>query len=890
MKKKMLFMAAIAGLVTLGSCVKDDVSGSVEAVRQAKANQLNAQAAYDNARAAHQNAISAASVALEQANAAAQAATAKATELANQVTAAALDAEIAKTIAGYEKDLAKAKADLQDELNNLATNERAAAINLQGDINTAVTAYNTALGFYTAAQKKVITAELRLAAAKNDAEHADLIQANAIKGYEKTIAEKTALIEALKEIQAEGTSIGDVKAEIAKLDAEIHNAMTKYGNTDEVKALVEAGQALAEAKTAFDLVEGASFGAVNAMAADAFGQDYPAGSIKLDDGNGNWVATTKKVRIPVGGVYHTLADVAVTQGASWDPTLKNVDYYVASGSKTIKSKAAVTGYPFFDYTSYRYEYTADNYDANGVYYLDPAYTVPDGVMDDVPGWTADGDYYLDGSNFTVKTYRVNELVKNAADEYFMNYPSNAKTALDNAKNELKDLEAQLGTSSDAKDKKYTKVDGTDGGLTDYAKLNAAKDALSKAQSANTTAQNNYSGKPAAVQTALNALIAENEKKAVDDTKWIAAVVNLADAVVAAYGAPNYDPNLKKYSTPGNDQDAIDYLIGVNAANTLGYTKAWMQDPDNVKLLFKNGDAKCIVTAWATGTYTKDATNAAKVEKVANRKYADGRDNVVQIAKVKAAELGDKNDAAGTPQVAPGDPLKETAYAAVKSAEEVIFGQFNLDHQLIAKGTNQDIADKKEEIIQKEADYSKADKVKAGYEAAIAAADITAYEAAAADLQTAADDFNAAAADVAAWEEENIVSKQDEKTALQNAIKSQDVEAQILEAEKAIADAKQSIANWENEVTVPATPTTPAEYGNNSEWVIAQAEADLIDAKADLASCTADLKAAEAALVALVGELDIDYDLDEDEPEPTPEPEPEPTPEPEPETPAENTEG
>jgi hypothetical protein len=34
----MLFMAAIAGVISLGSCVKDDVSGSVEAVRQAKAN------------------------------------------------------------------------------------------------------------------------------------------------------------------------------------------------------------------------------------------------------------------------------------------------------------------------------------------------------------------------------------------------------------------------------------------------------------------------------------------------------------------------------------------------------------------------------------------------------------------------------------------------------------------------------------------------------------------------------------------------------------------------------------------------------------------------------------------------------------------------------------
>ncbi len=44
MKKKMLFMAAIAGLISLGSCVKDDVSGSVEAVRQAKANELNGKA------------------------------------------------------------------------------------------------------------------------------------------------------------------------------------------------------------------------------------------------------------------------------------------------------------------------------------------------------------------------------------------------------------------------------------------------------------------------------------------------------------------------------------------------------------------------------------------------------------------------------------------------------------------------------------------------------------------------------------------------------------------------------------------------------------------------------------------------------------------------------
>ena len=209
MKKKMLFMAAIAGLVTLGSCVKDDVSSSVEAVRMAKANELNAKANDYNAAAdlkkaqtALANATQAAEVAIKQAQAVAAQLANEATEMNNQVKSAALAAEIAKTIADYEDQTATSNANAQFQLNNLAQYLRDVSQDAFTAVNAVIGKYKTALGAYNTAQKNVITAKLALDKAKKDLEHAAEVKEYNIDAQNKIIAQNEKKIELLNELKA----------------------------------------------------------------------------------------------------------------------------------------------------------------------------------------------------------------------------------------------------------------------------------------------------------------------------------------------------------------------------------------------------------------------------------------------------------------------------------------------------------------------------------------------------------------------------------------------------------------------------------------------------------------------------------------------------------------
>lgn len=72
MKKKLLFAAVVIGALSLGSCVDDNESASVEAVRNAKAEQLKSIAAMNNAQAEATRLLAAAESALKAAQAEAE--------------------------------------------------------------------------------------------------------------------------------------------------------------------------------------------------------------------------------------------------------------------------------------------------------------------------------------------------------------------------------------------------------------------------------------------------------------------------------------------------------------------------------------------------------------------------------------------------------------------------------------------------------------------------------------------------------------------------------------------------------------------------------------------------------------------------------------------------
>jgi hypothetical protein len=746
MKKKMLFMAAIAGLFVLGSCVKDDVSGSVEAVRQAKANQLNglanqanANAALLNAQAAHENAIIAADAALKQAQAASAQAQAQIDQMDAQLKGDALAAELADKLADFEANTATNKAILQNQLNALQIALRNAATSNYDDIAALIANYRTAYNDFTLAEQNLINAKVGLETAEINAKYAEDVAAAMILGLEQDIDRYTKELEALEAVDQKGISTP--------------------------KQALAAGDAL---QGAIDIAT-AEFAESPAIGAflDAAAAWYKAYKAYLDYND------------PTNGVFaklNTATNAAVGK-----------DYYTNIGTKDV-AKAAIAAFGLADYSTY-----ADPFVFGGNTEVSPAI-----------------------AKVTVDQYRVLEEGKLLTDNYLKTYTKTQSDALKAAKDAKADLEGQLGKEGDKKDTKYKDA------VTLYGALAGATEVYDKAAKAEADAKKAMADKPAAVQAALDALVAENSKKTVDDAKWIAAVVTLADAVVDAYGAPAYDPNLKKYATPANDQDAIDYLIGVKNANTLGYTKAWMQDPDNVKLLFKNGDANCIVTKWASDASKKDATEVAKVEDVANR---DAK-AVNVIAAYKAAQ----NDT-------------KTAKTAKDAAQKAVNDQ------------PQKIAAAQDQINVAQDNLDNADAKKAELEGLIAACDTEAYQEVIDAVATATDDYNQALIDLFAARQE-LTDLEDEQAACY-AVATQNVDVLIANAKANLATAEENLATWK--------------ANNTQEQIIAAAKKNVSDAQAEVEIATAALLAAQQDLK----DANIEFDLTDDD-EPTEEPTEEPT--------------
>ena len=246
-------MAAIAGLVTLGSCVKDDVSGSVEAVRQAKAQELlgeanehNANAALANAQAATENASSAAKAALAKAQADLTAAQAQSAQATADFDKAVLAQKIADQVATYE-------AAIQASKNALDAAMRTQMIKESTDVAALLGNYKTAFNKLTAAQSALVAAEAALAKAQIDADYAEEVNAAMIKGWEDTIAEKEALLAALKEVKSTNPNQAEINAKADELFAQADEDAAAFVNDHAVlDEFIAAAQAWGKAYGAYN--------------------------------------------------------------------------------------------------------------------------------------------------------------------------------------------------------------------------------------------------------------------------------------------------------------------------------------------------------------------------------------------------------------------------------------------------------------------------------------------------------------------------------------------------------------------------------------------------------------------------------------------------------------
>lgn len=255
MKKMILLVSMLAGVMTFSGCVDDKESASVTAVREAKAAQLNALAAYSNAQAAAQQAIADTENALREAKVAYE--TAKAAEKQAQT-------EIAKAQA--QQAMAAAQNEIQrlaNELEIMAIEHQIAMLDLQARYETALKKADDQSqqllgGLYTAyeaaatnlldaqqeiARKKIELAKLQAGLVNSDETSQMLIndQKRIIANNEQQIAEWTAMIEVFEAQKA---------PEEAKAELVTEKAALSQLAQDQKKALTaanKAGQEMGEA-------------------------------------------------------------------------------------------------------------------------------------------------------------------------------------------------------------------------------------------------------------------------------------------------------------------------------------------------------------------------------------------------------------------------------------------------------------------------------------------------------------------------------------------------------------------------------------------------------------------------------------------------------------------
>lgn len=244
MKKMILLVSMLAGIMTFSGCVDDKESPSVSAVRQAKAAQLTALAALSNAQAAQAQAqadkikaLTEAEVAYQQALAEYQQAQADHAKAEAQERMAQAQNEIQRLANELEQMAIQHKIDMlkkQTEYENELKNADDKTATLLGGLYTA---YQTAATNLFDAQNDIAQKKIELArmqAGIVDDEEAQTILINIqnrkIAAAEQTIAENKAMLAVYEALQAPD----EAKAELATARGEL----TKLQNAS--KAALEA--------------------------------------------------------------------------------------------------------------------------------------------------------------------------------------------------------------------------------------------------------------------------------------------------------------------------------------------------------------------------------------------------------------------------------------------------------------------------------------------------------------------------------------------------------------------------------------------------------------------------------------------------------------------------
>ena len=231
--------------------MKDDVSSSVEAVRNAKAQELlgeaaehNAQAALLNAQAALETATQAAKVAQEQAIALQEAARAQSLQATADYDKATLEQRIADQLARYAALIAANNTQVQDELNKLADKVKDADLKDYNRIDALITKFKTAYDDVIAKQNAVVKAQIDLENSKISAETAAATIEKDLVAKEEALEVAKAVLAFIEEQGQSGMTNAELTSKINVLNEQSKTLTLKYQNSAELPAFVEVSQEL----------------------------------------------------------------------------------------------------------------------------------------------------------------------------------------------------------------------------------------------------------------------------------------------------------------------------------------------------------------------------------------------------------------------------------------------------------------------------------------------------------------------------------------------------------------------------------------------------------------------------------------------------------------------
>ena len=263
MKKKLMMVAALLGVLTLGACVDDNESASVTAIREAKAAQLQSVAAMNNAQAEATTIISQAEAAIKQAEAAYQQALADQQTLEVQKLQATLETDIAAAQANAEADLQRAQAALET-----ARAELVAALDKVSNAEATrisellVKADGVLTKLQTARQNKLDATAL-IAKLQAELIGTEDYVANQKRTYEEQIATQQALLDAYGEMEATITSREEALKAYNEANAEAQALLDVYSQKSAAYTQAENEvNAIAANRTSYALYQAIADGTI----------------------------------------------------------------------------------------------------------------------------------------------------------------------------------------------------------------------------------------------------------------------------------------------------------------------------------------------------------------------------------------------------------------------------------------------------------------------------------------------------------------------------------------------------------------------------------------------------------------------------------------------------